>query len=135
MSPIKLLLRTKVLIAFLFILGLFMQSCQTQQLYHPYFVYQGQLNNASCPDETDEAIRMIASKHTSAIFFRDFFRYYYRGQAVSNVTFCNMYTKQVGAPCDYTIEIWYNLFEIPIFKVMRWTPNRFNIYELDILTR
>jgi hypothetical protein len=55
-----------------------MQSCQTQQLYHPYFVYQGQLNNATCADEADEAIRMIASKHTSAIFFRDFFRYYYK---------------------------------------------------------
>ena len=80
MNQIKLPHKAKILIQNLLILVyiLFVQSCQTSQLYYPYFVYQGQLNSASSPDEEFEAIGKISSKYTSSIFFRDFFRYYYK---------------------------------------------------------
>lgn len=113
---------------------IFLQSCQTQKLHYPYFVYQIQLNNSTCSDEEFKTICNFSQKSTEYIFFRDYIYCYFNGSIVDRIVFCDLYTKRVGVPNDYTIEVWYNLLGIPAFKMFKWSPTHFNS-DIDILTR
>lgn len=59
---------------------------------------------------------------------------YYKNILTDKADFVNQFSNKVGNPGDYTVEIRYNLFDIPIFTGFKWSPPDFN-YELDILTR
>lgn len=109
-------------------------ACQTQQVYAPYFVYENRLNQATCPAEALDTICKISRKSTECIFFRDFVYCYYKNILTDKADFVTQYSNKVGNPGDYTVEIRYNLFGIPIFTGFKWSPPDFN-YELDILTR
>ncbi|MBQ4593483.1 MAG: hypothetical protein IJA81_02505 [Akkermansia sp.] len=114
---------------------LFLCSCQMleQEFYVPYFVYQTQLNKASLDDDF-AIISKINRKQKTYIFYHNFVYCYYKGNRVPIQTFLDLYNEQTGCPNDYSVEIWYNLFEIPCFKVFEWKAQHFN-HEIDILIR